>query len=257
MGTRRIVCENCAKEYSEDLVKCPSCDSTNLKGAQKAYLNKLADVRENLEDLEEAPEKLLKDNFKKQSRLIWKVLAALAVLAVLAYLLFLWSYKRNERDFQAQYLWQQENFPKLDALYEEGKYEELAELYFELLEEENAVLYEWTHYPFLNDYLSCIWVAEYLNQEDYEALSEADLTGLFTYEWDVKGIILRKEEFTENEYKAMEPYIHRSEADFGSRWHMKQEDYDSLYQQLVSNRGTYIRYQDCEDYIKKWIKENR
>lgn len=254
---RLIVCSNCGKEFDENLEKCPSCGSTNPKGAERAYLSRLEDVREDMEELDEAPRAELERTIKKQGRLIKRVvLAVMAVTALLAVVVVLRS-RLEERDYKAQYLWKQENYPKLNALYDAGEYKELVKLYYELLGDKNSVFYEWEHYDFLETYACCLSVEDYLEEEKMREPKESFFCLLFSAEWEMKGIILRKEEFTEEEYREMEPYIELSEADFGERWNMTGEDYDAFYEQLVQHGGRYINFEDCEKYIKKWMKENR
>lgn len=104
---RLIVCSNCGKEFDENLEKCPSCGSTNPKGAERAYLNRLEDVREDMEELDDAPRAELERTIKKQGRLIKRVvLAVMAVTALLAertegklFLPFVFSRMGNERDY--------------------------------------------------------------------------------------------------------------------------------------------------------------
>ena len=41
----------------------------------------------------------------------------------------------------------------MDTLYNEGKYDELADLvYYELINDKDCVLYEWEHYQFIDTY---------------------------------------------------------------------------------------------------------
>ena len=70
---KRIICSSCGAEFDNDMAKCPYCGTMNYEGAEKEYLEKLEDVREDLDDLNEVPLEETKKEFKKQGRLIRKV----------------------------------------------------------------------------------------------------------------------------------------------------------------------------------------
>ena len=254
---RYIVCGNCGKEYDENQVKCPSCGSVNVTGAERAYLEKLEDVREDMEELDDAPREVLQQTIKKQGKFLKGALLAVIAVAVLFTAGILLKEKLEDRSYKAKYLWMQENYPRLDALYDAGNYEEMAELYLELLGDKNSILYEWEHFNFAEAYMTCYFVRSYLEEEKQEELSESTLAFLLAHEWVVKGIVLQKERFTEEEYSALEPYIEMSEADFAARWNMPAEEYDAFQEQLKKNGGQYMDYDVCKEYVKKWIKENR
>lgn len=257
---KMIVCPNCGKEYDEDLPKCPSCDSTNLKGAEKEYLKQLENVREDMEDLEEVSGEEIRREVKSQSRRIRKILLiCLGTVAALAAVFYISrnGICRDERDYKAEYLWQQENFPEMDRLYEAGDYEAL---YTFCASEENAGesgMYSWEHYPFVMAYSSCKSVEQYLEYVQETPRSEGVLTLLFSYEWDVKGILQHQEDYTEAEFAALQPMLEKSEADFESRWRMSPEEYEALYTEFENAGGIYLDYNTCKEYVKNWLKENR
>ncbi len=254
---KMIVCKYCGKEYDDDLEKCPSCESLNLKGAEKAYMGKLQNVREDMSELDAIPGQELKTTIKKQGKLLKKVLIiALAVIVVFAGLAF-WMHKRNEQDYRAEYLWMRQNYPRLDEVYESGDYKALAKLYLEISEDEHSVFYEWEHYEFLESYLECLFMEQDMKAADGLEPRDSTFTFLFYEEWKVKGIEYRKEEFSEEEYAAMQPYIEMAQTDFDARWNLSAEDYDELFQIFAERGYRYVDFERCEDFIKKWVKENR
>ena len=58
-----IHCKSCGAEFEENLAKCPYCGTLNYKGAEQEYLNKLKNIQEDMEDLQEVPE----DEVKKEN----------------------------------------------------------------------------------------------------------------------------------------------------------------------------------------------
>ena len=106
---KQIICSSCGAEFDNDMAKCPYCGTMNYEGAEKEYLEKLEDVREDLDDLNEVPLEETKDELKKQGRLIRKVLM---VAIIIGFILFGWimlSEKAYERDEKADFLWKSEN----------------------------------------------------------------------------------------------------------------------------------------------------
>lgn len=246
----KIICKFCGAEFDEMLAKCPYCGSTNYKGAEAEYLNKLEDVREDMEELKYVPEEETKKSFKKQGRFLIIVFVVLAVLFLLFGAFHLWMNRLYERDEKADFLWKQENYPVLDALYKEGKYDELINLLFSE-EYADAPIWDWEHYEFCDMYHIANYMAEILEQEaSGQELSELDLGLLLSYEWDMMG--LSYSSLTEEEQAYFAEYVKLAEEDFNNRWNMSEKDYNFFYQQL-EDYG-WVSYLDCKDYVEKWYK---
>ena len=252
-----ISCGNCGGSYDDDLPKCPYCGSTNIDGAEKDYMEKLEDVREDLEDLDEIPTEELQTAVKKQAVRLRKILLIIGGLAIILAALYFFFNRPEKRDYKAEYLWQQEHYPELNALYDNGEYDELEELLYELSEDENANLLDWEHNEFISDYILGKSILRYLEWDKEEPLDEYRLINLFVSEWQIKGITLRKEEYTQQEYEALLPYIEVSEADFEVRWKLTEEEYNNFSAELSANRNRYISFDNARDFVKAWVKENR
>lgn len=151
-------CPSCGADYDDMLPKCPYCGSMNYKGAEAEYLDKLEDVRSDMEELGSVPEEETRREFRKQGRFFKIVLVIVAVLALLFGAWYWWVNWEPERDPQADYLWKQTNYPIFDELYEQGKYEELVELYIKAIEEEQPI-FQWEHVEFCEDYIKR-WMKE-------------------------------------------------------------------------------------------------
>ncbi|MCM1189184.1 MAG: hypothetical protein NC541_07790 [bacterium] len=254
---KTIVCESCGGYYDRDLPKCPYCGSINIEGAEKEYLEKLEDVRGEMEELDGMPKKKLRETAQKQGRRLRMILAAGATAALAAAAVLWYINRPDDTDYKAEYLWQQEHYPQLDALYESGEYDGLLELMEELSGEENANLFNWEHYEFLEDYRSARAVSEYLEEEKAGALNEYALRSLFSYEWTLQGISLRRENYTEEEYDALLPYIELAAADLESRWKLTEEEYADFYSELSDSGNRYVPFEKTESFVKKWIREGR
>lgn len=53
--TKQVICNSCRAQFDNDEPKCPYYGTMNYDGAEKEYLEKLEDVRE---DMEEAYEEM-------------------------------------------------------------------------------------------------------------------------------------------------------------------------------------------------------
>ena len=56
---KKIICSSCGAEFEDTLPKCPYCGSLNYKGAEAEYLGKLESMRQDMQQLEQVPEKEL------------------------------------------------------------------------------------------------------------------------------------------------------------------------------------------------------
>lgn len=254
---KKIVCMSCNGSYDDNLPKCPYCGSTNIKGAEKEYMEKLEEIREDMRELDEVPTEELHAAIRKQGRKLRNILMLIGAFVLLAAVIFLFINRTESKDYMAEYLWQQEHYSKLNELYDSGQYDELEELYYELLQDENANMFDWEHYAFLSAYIEGEVIVDYLEGEAEGTLSEGKLYSLFYTEWKMKGVGLRKEEFTEQEYEALLPFIEISEADLSSRWKLTEEEYNAFFDELTKNGFAYVSYDKCEEFVKEWLKENR
>ena len=143
-----IVCGSCGATFDEKLAACPYCDTTNIKGAETQYLDKLEDVREDLADLTDVPMTEVKKEVKKQTKFIIVTIGTiLGILLLLVGISLFMKHKDGTRDLQADYIWQQENFPILEELYAQENYEEMVAFYGKAYEEDRPVN-KWEHAGF-------------------------------------------------------------------------------------------------------------
>ena len=66
---KKIICSSCGAEFEDTLPKCPYCGSLNYKGAEAEYLGKLESMRQDMQQLEQVPEKELKKNSAELEKL--------------------------------------------------------------------------------------------------------------------------------------------------------------------------------------------
>lgn len=255
---KKIICSGCGAEFEDTLPKCPYCDLMNYKGAEKEYLDKLEDVREDLDNLSYVPENTVKEEIKKQGHLLRKIIIIIIAIFVLwfgfGYLID--HFLLGEKSEKEQFLWQEENFPKFDELYESGKYEELAKvLSDELLGEYSIWDYEHRAFAFV-----------YGNIVDAKNAMEAIDSGKDTSEdvyvsllYNQMDLIIqwgREGELSDEERGIIEPLQKEIADDFHARWQMSDEDYEELIK-IAEENYHVLPYDEAKKYVKKWLKKNR
>lgn len=256
--TKRIICSGCGAEFDASLVKCPYCDIINYSGAEAEYLNKLDDVRDNMEELGEVPQEAIKEELRKQGRLIRKIIIivviVLVVLGGLVYFRFHFNgAKVSEKE---QFLWQAENFPKFDALYVAGEYQELADILQEELQGKYSIWsYEHRAFAFVYDNISDAKEAK-RRIESGEDTSVDMYTTLLYNQMDLMIQWGREGELDEEERSILEPLMGEVIEDFHTRWQMSDEDYRYLIKKAEDNYHV-MPYREAEKYVKKWLKKNK
>lgn len=247
---KEIICPSCGATCDSNLSACPYCGTMIEQGAEKEYMEKLRDVKEDLENLGDIPDAELKKNIKKQ---VFKVLIpigiALVLIAVCA-VFFAGEEQDRSEEMRKEYALRQELLPPLEALYDAGDYEGLYRAFSELYSSENAfVTYDWEHKAFC-DALEYVTMAE----EDWARYAENKTErygNYFFYDiWNLKYIQAHKDRYKAAEYAYLEE---RMEAAFGH--------YDEAFQLTAEQTayfeeglaGDYFRitYADCTDFLKE------
>lgn len=249
---KKIICRFCAAEFDDMQSKCPYCGSTNYKGAEAEYFDRLEDVRDDMEELEAIPKEETKKAFKSQGRFLKIVFLVMGIIALLFGGLVFWSENSYKRDEKADFLWKEENFPYMDELYAQGKYEELIEFYFDD-SNEDAPVWEWEHSDFCETYDDIEWLNWYLELEaSGKKLTRDNYTSILYYELNLIGVTMG--DMNENDVAYFAEDIEAARADFEERFHMSEEDYNDFMKKIEDNNG-WIGFTECEDYIKDWYKK--
>ena len=249
---RKVICPNCGGEFKEQSAKCPYCGTMYYPGAEEEYLKKLEHVRTDLEDLGAVPEQETVKAIKKRAGWAIKLVMAAIIIVLLCAGFLAWKNREEPYDAKTQYLWRQENYPKMEEMFENEQYAEL----YAFIEQETAngiYLSDWEHWSFMMVWGICDKVEECLEREaNGEILKEYQETLLLNDYWILKGIsysvLLSKED-----REQLEPFRTQALADLEGRWDFSQEDLKKFEEEVKSNYG-YPKYETCEAYIKKWMK---
>ncbi len=138
-------CLSCGAEINDSMPRCPYCGTMIAEGAQKEYMQKLSDIREDMEELGSVPAGEVRAEFRRQGRRMRRVIALAVLLTLLLAGLFLWQEKCRDRDNTADYIWENQNFPYMSGLYEAGDYEALLEPVLSAMEEDRSI-WNWEYY---------------------------------------------------------------------------------------------------------------
>lgn len=247
-----LVCNSCGAQFSNDEPKCPYCGTMNYDGAEKEYFEKLEDIREDVEDLNAVPMQETKAELKKQGKFIKNVIVIVVVLGLVFGGIIFLQEKSYERDEKADFLWREENYPKMNAMYEAGEYEELAEFYMQALAD-NQQLYDWEHSDFVDTYIS---VQEFYDDleymEKYDDISDGMYTVIFSNQWSIYKYAV-SDEMTEDEKAYFSEVFVLVEEHLRNDWDMDETTFQEFASRFEEPYG-YISWDECEDYIKAWRK---
>lgn len=149
-----MICPNCGGEHAEWVQKCPYCGSVNELGDERVYMEHMESIRARLDKVDEEGEEYYQRNVNTSVKTLGKrigkiVLAVLLLVAVFVAFKKFQESRYSDRSMK-ELLWQKEEFPKLDALYEAGDYDGIIAAYYE--ENSDFGYYDWSHYYFVFEY---------------------------------------------------------------------------------------------------------
>ena len=123
-----IVCSNCGANFDEKEAKCPFCGYISYPGAEDKFMKDMEEIRDNLSDLASVPKQEYKKEMSKQKKIvIFTIIIISAIASVIGIIYFIChkisdSYYDNY-DVKEEMIWERENFPKIDVLYEAENYD--------------------------------------------------------------------------------------------------------------------------------------
>lgn len=255
---QQLICGFCGGQFQEMLAKCPYCGSTNIKGAEAEYMAKLEAVRTDMEELVHVPVRETKKAAGKVIKLLVitaGIIIALLIIAVAVNLL-VFEDPMEDRDPKADYAWEEENFPKWDELYEQGKDMELADAYIEAILED-APVNHWEHYEYAGamfnfSQLEYIWEKEQKGSalEDWE---HAKLLYMFyrVDEYETSSA------YTVEEKERMAPYIEKVRKDAENRWKFTEEEWVEVRESILSGYDGSANPMAAEIFMEKYLKEKK
>lgn len=257
----KIICPNCGAVIKGKEPKCPFCGYINVSGAEEKFMQDLKQTEEQLNQIPKEQEKQYKKSMLKSSRVIViTVLIAGIIAAVLIGLYFLLDNlfsSHYEYDPKVEMIWERENYPLLDELYEAGDYAgilEFEENMYHQNEEEgtNHSIYNWEHSDFIDAYRKFEDIKHYeaiLTEEGELSKYEAELVVYYCMWFHYRNYQNVYGEFTEQELEILEEYSAYADRIFYERLLFTDEEADALYEEVL-NYGS-ISASECFKYARK------
>ena len=151
-------------------------------------------------------------------------------------------------------LWERENYPRLDEMYEAGDYEGIIEFENSLYEDRNNQhsLYNWKHDTFINIYHNYRLCMDIINLLDTgEELKKYEYEDIVYYAmwFHYKQYTLYDPQFTQEEQTLVDTYQSEMERIFYERLKFTDEEAEELYQKCM--KKGYFDMHPCYKYAKK------
>ena len=239
-----VVCRSCGADYAADVPNCPYCGTMNLPAAEDAYMGRLESMRGDLEDLGGLAGRQGRARVKAAYRrfLIAAVIAALLLAAGFA--LRQVKARREAEKERAEYLWQREFFPRLDACYDAGDYDALRTLYEEAGDEGHAV-WQYRRRAFC-EYLVTLNDTERARRDAEQGYG--DLVYLFVKETELYTLE-RAYDLTAEERGLLEELRAPLLEDFAARFPMSEEELAGL--RRILDRDGFMPYAEAEKFLRE------
>lgn len=180
---KTMICQFCAAEFEEDLVKCPYCGSTNIVAAEAEYMKKLEDIREDVEEIREIPKAEVHKVVKKQKGIfkLSLIIVSIYLAIMLVVSLCRWAFAiYNGRQELHEMVQRREIYEQLDQLFDEGKYEEVYELYNSAFNQVNK-LYRWERSQLMEQFDKIELLEEGMAIKEEEGLSDYEYEKFYKY----------------------------------------------------------------------------
>lgn len=259
MLPREITCASCGAHYGAEQLRCPYCGSVNDLADEQEFMEDLGELRENLEKLpSETVSQEAGQAFRDVGRIIRSTVLVVLALCAAGTVLFLASRflgagfeQRREEERQEEYLWKQENFPRLDALYEAEDYDGLFELYTELMD---GPVYEWEHYYLLEglrlirDAKEEIQMTDALLAEGESAAKRAEEYSAWVLQEELQLYFFDLRCKNKKDCAVILDRAAEVLSDLETRFALTEEEMEFFRKEAEEDYG-YIRYKTCEEFL--------
>lgn len=249
-----MICRECQAQFEDDLPRCPYCGMINELGAERKYMREMEDLKDDLKELGHIPGKTIEKEVRSNFSVVAVVAGVMIVLAVVVVLIVAVAGKLQEKQYEtspeqlrAQMAWEDETFPYLDQLYEEGGLDAVCE-YEESLADEKCPynLYGWEHYGLLEVYRQYLYCKEF---------QEAVQTGETVKEYEIEGALfdyMSLRYLMENNWRGLSEEDYAIARDYQEKLSdfrekgllVTEEEADQIYEELT--KDGYLAYKPCK-----------
>ncbi len=253
----KISCPSCGATYDASQEACPYCGHVNEPADEQSFLRELDASKQEIQKMVDLPEETATKEVRRSGRLILTVLAVFAALALIIIFAvhFLGGTDRYHRDDEADYLWMQENLPRLQAAYDSGMaggdFTELITLYEEGQKDGNPV-WRFTHDAFTS---RLILIKKNIPEEIRQAeLLQEQNDGryrnhlhLLLYDEMQLALIADDTVLSAEEKDYLRPLSEEFVADMRTRFSMTDEEFAAFRSDYTQKR--FLSFSDCEAYV--------
>lgn len=243
---KKIICSQCGAVIPPGEAECPYCGSAYAPEAERAYMRKLHQVRRDLDKVGNTGAVESRREIGRLRRRIVRILAVILVIYGVLYGLFRYMEQKESRENRREYLWQQEEIPKLNAMFEAGEYDDLIDA-FRRAGDEGHSLYEWEHYDFCVLYESTKYMDETLRAREKGLFTDSDAIALLYDELCFRGAGY-KTRIPAEDRKLIQELYDPYRNDLVDIFHMTEEELES-FDQMLKKYGGYPEYKACEEYV--------
>ena len=237
---KKIICKNCGAEYSENLSKCPYCNTMNKKGAYRSFRLQFSSFIDRLLGLQEKAEKTV------SRTIVFALLRSFIIIFIVIGMAFLFSLFSNtnyynDREYDEKtyekIIWIENNLDKLNEAYYKNDYDTVSKM----LTEKNSIAYAWNHYRSFElskefDFL--------MNDRTMSVILLRDMLYYLYYpDYFATG------KFADEEEKAK--YINNCEAiyEYLEAYGFDRDELSDIYNKHKDNYG-YVSANDLDPYLK-------
>lgn len=246
MQAGKIVCRQCGATLRLGTAVCPYCGSSYAPEAERAYMRKLDQIREDLEDVGDAGKHASRREIgrtgKRTAIIVGIILAAGAAL----FLFFAVLNNRENIHNRQEYAWRQEHLPEMERLYEEGEYDALVTA-FESARAEGHELYDWQHFDFCTFWEETEYMDQNLAFREEGFFSQEDAEILLFQELRIRGF-LKWRRIPAEDLKIMSAKAEKYQNDLEEIFHVSVQDLESFDAMLKKNNG-YPELKVCSQYV--------
>lgn len=234
-------CEYCGADVKSTDEKCPYCGGYSYQGSEKRYLEKLDDIRDDVEDLGTVAGSNVREELRDRARFVRKTLVALVAIALVVLAIVLVTDVVDKARDARDRAWLDENAPTLNALYDAADYDALLDAYWDALEGGDPI-YLWRHYDFIDYYADFDWASRVrVRAAAGDDLDAYDLETLFQYECRC-FVFENDKSLGAKDRAALEPLAKAAFDDLVARFDLSDKDIAGL---RAKAKEGYIEY----DYL--------
>ena len=247
MPAKQIYCTQCGAVIPPGEARCPYCGSSYAPEAEREYMRKLDQVRNDLDKVGNIGEETSRTEAGRIRKRVFRILAVILIFSAAIYGLFAYMQKREDRKNREEYLWRKDTIPALNQLYEEGDYDALMEEY-QKAHKSGHSLYDWEHNAFCEYYEAAYYAGEALKMREKGLFEEEDAILLLNDELRFRGLPFRKG-IPAEDMRLIQDRIAPFENDLVEIFHASAEELDDFDSMLKKNGG-YPDYKASKEYIR-------